>query len=150
MATNRSGSGALTTLQIVVAVYLATLGITGITLYSSGGGKLAREFARLFGGGGSLDLVVAIIELVAGALVFLALFPFTGDRARFAACFISAVLWLVWVLYSLVLHNALEPSVIAWLNRLALDLVVGVALWLVSAQYRCPRKELENTNTHLS
>ena len=131
MATNRSGSAVLTTLQIVVAVYLATLGIAGISAYHSG----AQAIQRLFGGG-SIDLVVAIFELIAGALVFLALFPFTGDQARFAACFISSVLWLIWVFYSLVFHNALEPTVLTWLNRLALDLVVAVSLWVVSRQYR--------------
>ncbi len=137
MTTNHGGSATLTTLQITVAVYLATLGITGISVYSSGGSEFLQRFAQIFGGGtGSLDLVVAILELVAGVLVFFALFPFTGIRWRFAACFISAVLWLVWVFYSLVFHNVLQPTVIAWLNRLALDLVVAVSLWLVSSQYR--------------
>jgi len=131
---NRIGSGSLTILQIVVAVYLVTLGITGISAYNSH----VSEFVRsVFGGGqGSLNLVVALLELVAGIMVFLSLLPIAGTSVRYAACLISAVLWIIWVLYSLVFHNAFEPNLTVWLNRLALDLVVGLVLWMIAVQYR--------------
>jgi hypothetical protein len=137
MTSNRGGFGSLAIMQIVVAVYLITLGITGISAYSSQGSEFARSVARMFGGGqGSLGLIVAILELVAGAMVFLSLLAFAGNSVRYAACLISAILWIIWILYSLVFHDAFQPSVVAWLNRLSLDLIVGMALWVIAVQYR--------------
>ena len=122
-------------LQLGVGLFLATLGIAGIAHYNTDLNELGRAVTRLFGGKNDpTSLVVAIVQLVAGAAVLGALFvPVKGKALSFLTLAVT-VLWLVYLVV-VAARTAFEPDLVSWLNTLAADLVVLVALWMVNRRY---------------
>ena len=122
-------------LQVAVGLFLATLGITGIANYDTDLNQLGRAVTKFFGGRNDpTALVVAIVELVAGIAVLGALFvPIKGKLLSYLTLAVT-VLWLVFLVVVAV-RSAFEPDFVVWLNDLALNLVVLVAMWLVNRRY---------------
>lgn len=122
-------------LQLGVGLFLATLGITGITHYNSNLNELGRAVTRFFGGrNDATTLVVAIVELVCGVAVVGALLLPVRARALSLLTLVVAALWLVYLVVAAV-RTAFEPDFVSWLNAVAADFVVLVALWMVSRRY---------------
>jgi hypothetical protein len=123
-------------LQLVVALFLITLGIVGIINYNSDLNQFTRAVAKAFGGRDNvLNMVIAITELVSGIIIGGALFVSSSKNLLFLASFIVLALWIIRILYFFFLNNIFEPDFLIWLNRLSLDLVVGASLWIVSRRY---------------
>ena len=122
-------------LQLGVGLFLATLGIAGVAHYNTDLNELGRAVTRLFGGKNDpTSLVVAIVQLVAGAAVLGALVvPVKGKALSFLTLAVTA-LWLVYLVV-VAARSAFEPDLVSWLNTLAADLVVLVALWMVNRRY---------------
>lgn len=122
-------------LQFGVGLFLATLGIAGITQYNSDLGEFGRAVNRLFGSmNDPVSLVIAIVELVAGIGVLGALFvPVRGRALRYLTLAVT-VLWLVYLVV-VAARTAFEPDFVSWLNTLAADVVILVALWMVNRRY---------------
>jgi hypothetical protein len=131
---NRLSSSLL--LQIAVAVFLVTLGLTGIIDYNSDLSQIGRAVNRLFGGtGNAWNLVVAIVELIAGAIVLIAMFIAMRRGVPFTATLIILILWVIRIVFIRFTSNIFEPDLILWLHRLSLDLVIFLALWIVNRRY---------------
>ncbi len=127
---------ALFVLQCVVAVFLVTLGLMALLEYDSDWSRFARDVNRLFGRANDpLAVIVAIVEIVAGALVFAALFVPVKRRWLYLTTLVIAIVWAVWIVVDLVVNRAFQPSFLAWLNQLASDLVLLLALWLINRKY---------------
>jgi len=125
-----------TILQIVIAVFLVTLGLIGIIHYNSDMAQIGRGLNKLFGRANNpLNLVVAIAELAAGVIVFAGLFFAVRSRLLFAATLVIAVLWIVHIVLSFFVGNFAEPDLLVWLNRLSADLIVLLALFLINRKY---------------
>ncbi len=123
-------------IQIVVAVFLITLGLAGITQYNSDLARLGRGINRVFGrSGDSLGMVEAIVELVAGVIVLAGLFWGVKARLLFIATMVIAILWAIRLLIAFFGQGIFEPDFITWLNRLAADLVILLSLWLINRKY---------------
>jgi hypothetical protein len=122
-------------LQFGVGLFLATLGIAGITHYNSDLSEFGRAVNRLFGSRNDpTSLVIAVIELVAGIGVLCALFvPVRGKALRYLTLAVT-VLWLVYLVV-VAARTAFEPDFVSWLNTLAADVVILVALWMVNRRY---------------
>ncbi len=45
------------------------------------------------------------------------------------------VLWLVQLVYFYILEDTFDPNVIVWLNRLTVDLLPAVGMWMVARRY---------------
>ena len=123
-------------LQIVVAVYLITLGLLGIIYWQSGGAQFVRDLNRAFGGSNNpFSLIVAILELAAGAIVALGLFASVRSGLLAAATLVIAILWVIQIIIVFFARDIFEPQFLVWLNRLAADLIVLLALWLINRKY---------------
>jgi hypothetical protein len=123
-------------IQVVVAVFLVTLGIIGITGWNSGLSQFGRGLNRLFGRANDpFNLVVAIVELAAGAVVFIGLFIAVKSRLLYVLTMIIAILWVVEIIVGFFAQGAFQPDFVAWLNRLAADVIILLSLFLVNRRY---------------
>jgi len=123
-------------LQIVVAIFLFTLGLIAILEWNSGASQLGRGLTRLFGGPNNpISLIVAIVELAAGAIVFAALFVNVASRLIYVLTIIIAVLWVVEIIIAFFAQDAFRPDFLIWLNRLSADVIILLGLWLINRRY---------------
>ncbi len=130
-----SGS-TLFVLQIVVAAFLITLGLVGLIHWNSDPARFGRGLTRAFGGSNSpFSLVVAIAELAAGIIVLAGTFARVRSGLLYAATLVIAILWAVQIVVSFFARDIFEPDFWIWLNRLAMDLIVLLALWLLNRKY---------------
>lgn len=126
----------LLVLQIVVAAYLITLGLVGLIQWDSGAAQFGRGLNRAFGGSNNpVSLIVPIVELAAGVIVLAGVFVQVRGRLLFAATLLIAILWLFQIIVSFFARDIFEPNFWVWLNGLAADLIVLLALWLVNRKY---------------
>lgn len=136
MARNRSSFDATLLMQIAVVLFLISLGIIGIMYYNSRLGEWGRSIDRFFGGSNNpVNLVVAIVELIAGIIIGFALFVPVPGRAAWIAGLVMVIIWIVKILWIYVLNGIFEPSFIVWLNGLSVALIVLVGLWIVTSKY---------------
>jgi len=136
MAKSKAAVDVVTILQIVVAVFLITLGLIGIIHYNSDLAQLGRGMNKIFGRANNpMNLIVAIVELVAGVIVFAGVFMAVKSKLLYAATLVIAVLWIIQIIISFFASNFAEPDFIVWLNRLAADLVVLLSLWVINRRY---------------
>jgi hypothetical protein len=123
-------------LQIVVAAYLITLGLLGIIYWDSNWAQFGRGLNRAFGGGNNpINLIVAIVELAGGVIVLFALFASMHSGLLSAVTLVIAILWAVLIVVNLFARDIFETNFLVWLNRLAADLIVLLALWLINRKY---------------
>jgi hypothetical protein len=122
-------------LQLGVGLFLATLGIAGMTSYNADLKELGRAVNRLFGGKNDpTALVLAVAELVAGVVVVGALLVRRKNRALALTMVVLAALWLAYLVI-VAIRTAFEPDFVTWLNQLSVHLLALVALWVVSRRY---------------
>ncbi len=123
-------------LQIVVAVFLITLGLIGIIHYDSDLSRLGRDLNRVFGRANDpFNVIVAVVELVAGVLVLAAVFVPVSTRWLYWTTLVIAIVWAVRIVLFLFVNRIFEPTFLVWLNQLAADLVMLLALWLINRKY---------------
>ncbi len=127
---------ALFVLQIVVAVFLFTLGLMGLIDYDSGWSRLGRDINRLFGRANDpVTVIVSVVELVAGVLLLAALFVPVKTRWLYWTTLVIAIVWAVWIVLDLFVNGIFEPSFLKWLNQLAQTLILLLALWMINRKY---------------
>ncbi len=127
---------ALSVMQIVVALFLFTLGLVGIIDWNSNAAQFGRSLNRLFGAGNDpINIIVAIVELAAGVIVFAGLFINVRSRLVYWLTIIIAVLWVVEIIIGFFAQRPFEPDFIIWLNRLCADVIILLALWLINRRY---------------
>lgn len=123
--------------QIIVAVFLFTLGLVGIMHWNSDLSQFTRGVNRLFGGRSNpFNLVVAIIEMAAGVVVAGALFVTVKNRLIYTLTLIVAILWVIEILITFFFNDtAFKPDFVTWLNQLLANVIILIALWLVNRRY---------------
>ncbi|MDR1420570.1 MAG: hypothetical protein LBI86_09370 [Treponema sp.] len=114
-------------IQLALGVYFAVLGIEGITSYQSRGAQILR----LFGQNRVLDLVVAIVFLVAGIYLVISLLAPIDRNLYFILNIIVFVIWIIYIVLSLFVNNFLKPNFLPWLGELAWKCVILSSVWLV-------------------
>jgi hypothetical protein len=123
-------------LQIVVAVFLVTLGLAEIIHWDSDLARIGRGIGRAFGRANDpVSLIVAIAEVVAGVIVFAGVFFGVRIRLLYGATLVIAILWAIRILIGFFARDVLEPDFVIWANRLAADLIILLALWLINRKY---------------
>jgi hypothetical protein len=123
-------------LQIVVAVFLFTLGLIGLIGWNSNLSEFGRGLNRLFGRANDpFNLIVAILELASGVVVIGGLFVTASNRLLYVLTFVIAILWVVEIIIEFFAQSPFEPNFIVWLNRLAADVITLGALWLINRRY---------------
>jgi hypothetical protein len=132
---NRS-SMVTTVLQIVVAAFLFTLGLIGVMHWNSDLAQFGRGLNKLFGRSSNpVALIIAIVELAAGVVVLAGVFVQGKNPALFAATLAVGAFWAVLIVVNYVAQNFLEPEFFAWLNKVALDCLVLISIWIVARKF---------------
>lgn len=122
-------------LQLVLGVFLLTLGLKGIVYNDFGFFGSTRGIRGLFNRNDQTLLVlIALVQAAAGLFLLAGLF-FLEGRVQFWAGLSMFVLWLIQLAYFYVLNNPFEPNFLTWLNRLSFDLVPAVGLWLIARHH---------------
>ncbi|HET6485048.1 MAG TPA: hypothetical protein VFH83_01435 [Spirochaetia bacterium] len=136
MARKRVSFDVVVVIQIVLAVFLISLGVVGINDWNSNASQFSRGLTRFFGGTNNpFNLIVAICELAAGVIVFVGVFVSGQARLLFAATLVIAILWAVLIVVTFFTQDAFQPDLFSWLSRLSADLIVLLSLWLVNRKY---------------
>ena len=78
---------------------------------------------------------MAIVELAGGVIVLFGLFASMRSGLLSAVTLVIAILWAVLIVVNLFARDIFEPNFLVWLNRLAADLIVLLALWLINRKY---------------
>ena len=123
-------------LQIVVAVFLITLGLVGIIRYDSDVSRLGRDLNRVFGRANDpFNIVMAVVQLVAGILVLAALFVPVKARWLYVTTLVIGIVWAVRIFLFLFVSRIFQPTFLSWLNQLAADCILLLALWMINRKY---------------
>ena len=123
-------------LQIVVAAFLITLGLIALIHWNSGLSRFGRDLNRAFGRASNpVNLIVGIVELVAGVIVLAGLFMRESGRLVYATTIVIAILWVIQIIVIFFAQGIFEPDFWVWANRLAADLIILLALWLINRRY---------------
>lgn len=137
MSARESLGQPLVLLQLVVGLFLVALGLSELVEHNSELNQFARSVSRAFGGGGSvLPVIVALVEIAAGALLVAGLFTPVPAAAVFWTSIIIAILWVARVLIGYVFNEPFEPTFLVWLVRFTRELIPGLVVWTVGVRYR--------------
>lgn len=133
MAKKRTPVNTVVLLQLIIGLFFIVIGLQGINAYNSTAGEVGRFFAKAFGGKEHVtDIIVAILELIAGIIIVGALF-IRGKTALLNIAFIAVmVFWAIQILYVYFLRGAVfEPAFLAWSGDFLQDAVIFMAIWIV-------------------
>jgi len=118
-------------LQLCLGVFFIVLGISDLSRYDSFGSQISRAF----GNNQVLSLIMAVLELVMGAVLVLGLVvsvPSGMTRILGLALF---VLWAVYMIVRFVANDFLKPDFLTWLYNLSWHSIILVSLWIVGRKY---------------
>jgi len=136
--TMKSRSGIIDPLILMQAALALFFGITGLVYlvnYNSAASEIGRAFAQLAGRNDTLNVVVAVIQLVAGIILLVGLFAVIPQRYMVFACLAILVLWLIQMIMAHFANNFVQPAVIPWLHRISSDIIVLAGIWAVSTRF---------------
>ena len=113
-------------LTLLVGAFLLLDGIVGLNQSNSVVGQIARAFGTQ---GSTIALVIAIVELVAGALLILSLFVDLGQLDSTLGIAI-AVAWIVIMVFTFFLSNFNPDSLVWWRGVVQYSVILAV-IWMV-------------------
>ncbi len=123
-------------LQIAVGVFFLFLGLRGVMHYNSDVSGLGRALARTFGGKTLyIAVTIAVLELLSGIVILGGLFVPMKNSTLMIASFAVFVFWAVNIVYFFFINNFAEPDLFLWIQRLALDCVVLMSIWIINRKY---------------
>ncbi len=123
-------------LEIALAAFLITLGLAGLLNWDSGLTQVGRDINRAFGRASNpIAVIVAIVELLAGVMLLFSAFVSVEARLLYLLTLVIAILWALRILFGFFGRDLFEPNFVVWLNRLAADLIVLLALWMVNRKH---------------
>jgi hypothetical protein len=110
-------------IQLALGVYFAVLGVEGIAYRTA---TLHLTNSQI------LNLVIAVIYLVAGVFLIISLFAPIDRNLYFILNLIVFIVWAIYIVLSLFVNNSfLKPGILPWLGELAWRSVILASLWLV-------------------
>jgi uncharacterized membrane protein YphA (DoxX/SURF4 family) len=118
-------------LQLCLGVFFLVLGVSNLTNYNTDWNALRRAF----GSNQTLAIVMAVVEIVMGALLVLGLFISLSDEVTKLLGFVLFVLWALYIVVSFIVNDFIKPDFLTWLYRLAWNSVILVSIWIVGRRY---------------
>ncbi|MFW5745856.1 MAG: hypothetical protein ACOC2D_21465 [Spirochaetota bacterium] len=116
-------------LTILVGAFLLLDGIAGLSQSSSFVGELGRALGAR---SSTVNLIVAIVEVVAGALLLLSLVVSLGELERFLGIAIF-IAWAVIMVLSFVVNNFTPDTLGWWIGVIEYSIILAV-IWLVKGR----------------
>ena len=114
-------------LTILVGAFLLLDGIAGLTQANSFVGEIGRALGAQ---GSTISLIIAIVELVAGALLLLSIVVSLGELGRFLGIAIF-VAWLIIIVLAYVVRS-FAPDTLGWWVGLLQYLIILAVIWMIS------------------
>jgi len=123
-------------LQLALGVFFILIGLEVLLYYNSTVVQLVSGFSNIFGGSKQVvESVIAVIEIVAGAILILTLFVPMGRGIFNFIVLLIFILWVAKVVYSdFILKEVFQPNWLTWLKELALDIIVAIGIWVTRAK----------------
>ncbi|MFW5689831.1 MAG: hypothetical protein ACOC1U_09685 [Spirochaetota bacterium] len=116
-------------LTILVGAFLLLDGIAGLTQANSFFGEVGRALGAR---SSTVNMIIAIVELIAGALLLLSLVVSLGELERFLGLAI-AIAWIVVIVLVFIINN-FAPDTLGWWIGLIESLIILAVIWLVRGQ----------------
>ncbi len=133
-STRRTGSFFL--LQIAVGLFFLLMGLQGIINYDSYGSQATRLVNNLFGNNNNIiNIIVSVGALVSGVIILGGLFIPLKNSTLMVATVIVFIFWAVKIAYFYFVNNLMEPDLISWLQKVSLDFVVLMSVWIINRKY---------------
>jgi uncharacterized membrane protein YphA (DoxX/SURF4 family) len=118
-------------LQLCLGVFFLILGVSNLTNYNSDWSQLTRVFR----GNDSLAVVMAVVEIVMGAILILGLFLSASKDMTKLTGIALFVLWGLYMVVAFIVQDFLKPNFLTWLYRVAWNSVILISLWIVGERY---------------
>ncbi len=116
-------------LTVLVGAFLLLDGIAGLTQANSFLGEVGRAVGAR---GSNINLIIAIIELVGGALLLLSIVVSLGELERFLGIGIS-IAWIVIMILIFVVNNFAPDTLGWWIGVVQYSIILAV-IWMVGAR----------------
>lgn len=116
-------------LTLLVGAFLVLDGISGLTQANSFFGEVGRALGAQ---SSTINLVVAIVELVAGALLLISLVVSLGELERFLGIGIFLAWAVIMVLIFVV--NSFAPDTLGWWIGVVEYSIILAVIWLVKGR----------------
>ncbi|MBN2533163.1 MAG: hypothetical protein JXB88_09745 [Spirochaetales bacterium] len=124
-------------LLFIIGIFLIISGIKGIIDYNSTPNELKRALVSLFGGGkrDAITLIIAILDIIAGALLVLSLFLTQQIPLLGAAIPVVVIYLIAKTLYNLFINGitygkqiSFQPDFISWLLLFITNVIIILAV----------------------
>ena len=128
--------GSFFLLQIAVGLFFLLMGLKGIINYDSAGSQMSRFFNDILGSDNNLiNIIISISALISGVIILGGLLVPLKNSTLMIATLIVFIFWALKIVYFYIANNLLEPDLITWLQRLSLDCVVLMSVWIINRKY---------------
>jgi hypothetical protein len=142
MASRKKVFTATLLLSLAVGLYLLLSGLQTLIDFDSATAKLARAFSSLLGADQSTDQIavaIAVFKILAGTVLIVGPFGVLPFALRTLAFWIIGTVWLLILVWNFALTgHYLQPTVMTWLQDLALNLAILAALWSLKPEKSAP------------
>ncbi len=119
-------------LVLLTGAYMLLGGISLLTGNTQGLAGFSHDISRAFGGSGStVNIILAVVEIVAGALLIMSRFIALGslDSVLRVAVFIF---WIVLMVFELILNNHISAiNTLGWWTLLVNRSIILIILWMI-------------------
>jgi hypothetical protein len=128
--------GSLMVLQLALGTFFILMGLEVILYYQSTAGQFASGIANLFGDTKHIiENIIAVIEIICGAILILALFIPMGRGAFNFIVLLIFILWVArFVYFDFFAKAVFQPNWLTWLKELSLDIIVAIGIWVTRAK----------------
>ncbi len=128
--------GSFFLLQIAVGLFFLLMGLQGLINYNSNINQASRFINDLFGNNNNIiNIIVSVGALVSGIIILGGLFIPMRSSTLMIATLVVIIFWALKIAYFYVANNLFEPDMLTWLQRLSLDCVVLMSLWIINRKY---------------
>jgi uncharacterized membrane protein YphA (DoxX/SURF4 family) len=125
----RTGYDMRWVLTLLVGAFLILDGVAGIL----GANSFVGDIGRAFGAGGNMaTLIVAIVEILAGALLVLGLFLDLGQLDGIVG-FVIAIAWVVIIVFTYFIGR-FNPDTLGWWLGFVQALIILAVIWMVKGR----------------
>ena len=112
------------------------MGLQGIINYDSYGSQATRLVNDLFGNNNNLiNIIVSIGALISGIIILGGLFIPLKNSTLMIATLVVFVFWAIKIAYFYVVNNLMEPDLLIWLQKISLEFVVLMSVWIINRKY---------------
>ncbi|MEI8095744.1 MAG: hypothetical protein WCG80_16150 [Spirochaetales bacterium] len=138
MASKKTVFTSATLLSLALGLFLLLAGLQTLIDFNTDAAKAARALFRLFGADQTSDIVtmvIAVFKILAGTVLLVGPFGILTLMLRKIAFWAIVALWIAVVVWTFFLTGRLlKPTVMAWLQDLALDVAILAALWTLKPE----------------